>query len=91
MLCIFRTKYPLLNLCDCKNFCILLSLDLFVVFLYDKVFLTFYNVGELLSIVIVSGGLNKVYEALGKLKIKNFDINVFEKLLTKKGVNNLSK
>jgi hypothetical protein len=63
--------------------------DLFVVFLYDKVFLTFYNVGELLSIVIVSGGLNKVYEALGKLKIKNFDINVFEKLLIKKGVNNL--
>jgi len=63
--------------------------DLFVVFLYDKVFLTFYNEGELLSIVTISGGLNKVYEALGKLKIKNFDISVFEKLLTKKGVNNL--
>ena len=63
--------------------------DLFVVFLYDKVFLTFYNDGELLSIVTISGGLNKIYEALGKLKIKNFDINVFEKLLTKKGVNNL--
>ena len=61
--------------------------DLFVVFLYDKVFLTFYNEGKLLSIVTISGGLDKVYEALGKLKIKNFDISVFEKLLTKKGVN----
>jgi len=61
--------------------------DLFVVFLYDKVFLTFYNEGELLSIVTISGGLNKVYEALRKLKIKNFDNSVFEKLLTKKGVN----
>jgi len=63
--------------------------DLFVVFLYDKVFLTFYSDGELLSIVTISGGLNKAYEALEKLKIKNFDIKVFEKLLTKKGVNEL--
>ncbi len=63
--------------------------DLFIVFLYDKVFLTFYNEGELLSIVTISGGLNKVYESLGKLKIKNFDISMFEKLLTKKGVNSL--
>jgi len=63
--------------------------DLFVVFLYDKVFLTFYNEGELLSIVTISGGLDKIYEALEKMKIKNFNINVFEKLLTKKGVNPL--
>jgi len=63
--------------------------DLFVVFLYDKVFLTFYHDGELLSIVTISGGLNKIYESLSKLKIKNFDINVFEKLLTKKGLNEL--
>jgi len=53
------------------------------------VFLTFYSDGELLSIVTISGGLNKAYEALEKLKIKNFDIKVFEKLLTKKGVNEL--
>jgi len=63
--------------------------DLFIVFLYDKVFLTFYHEGELLSIVTISGGLNKVYESISKLKIKNFDIHVFEKLLTKKGVNYL--
>ena len=63
--------------------------DLFVVFLYDKVFLTFYHEGELLSIVTISSGLDKVFESLAKLKIKKFDINVFEKLLTKKGVNNL--
>jgi Tfp pilus assembly PilM family ATPase len=61
--------------------------DLFVVFLYDKVFLTFYTEGELLSIVTISGGLDKVYDALKKLKIKNFDKNIFEKILTKKGVN----
>ncbi|WP_456480373.1 hypothetical protein [Nautilia sp.] len=61
--------------------------DLFVVFLYDKVFLTFYNEGELLSIVTISGGLNKVYESLSKLKIKDFDLSMFEKLLTKKGIN----
>jgi len=63
--------------------------DLFVVFLYDKVFLTFYSDGELLSIVTISGGLDKIYESLGKLKIKNFDIGIFEKLITKKGVNPL--
>ena len=44
--------------------------DLFVVFLYDKVFLTFYNDGELLSIVTISGGLDKIYESLGKLNMK---------------------
>jgi len=63
--------------------------DLFVVFLYDKIFLTFYNDGELLSIVTISGGLNKIYESLGKLKIKNFNSDIFEKLLTKKGINSL--
>jgi len=63
--------------------------DLFVVFLYDKVFLTFYSEGKLLSIITISGGLDRVYESLGKLKIKNFDISIFEKLITKKGVNPL--
>jgi hypothetical protein len=63
--------------------------DLFAVFLYDKVFLTFYQDGELLSIVTISGGLNKVYESLAKLKIKNYDITMFTKLLTKKGVDPL--
>ena len=63
--------------------------DLFVVFLRDKIFLTFYSEGELLSIETVSGGLDKVYDALKKYKIKNFDEKVFEKLLTKKGLNDI--
>ncbi|MEO1927864.1 MAG: hypothetical protein ABGX26_04170 [Nautiliaceae bacterium] len=63
--------------------------DVFVVFLYDKVFLTFYENGELLSILTVSGGLDKIYQALEKLKIKDFGPEMFERLLTKKGVNSL--
>jgi len=60
--------------------------DLFVVFLFDKIFLTFYSEGELVSIVTISGGLNKVYESLQSLKIADFDIDLFKKLITKKGV-----
>jgi len=60
--------------------------DLFVVILYDKIFLTFYSEGKLLSIITITGGLNKIYENLQSLKIANFDIELFEKLLTKKGL-----
>jgi len=60
--------------------------DLFVVFLYDKIFLTFYSEGELISIVTISGGLNKVYESLQSLKIADFDVDLFKKIVTKKGV-----
>ena len=61
--------------------------DLFVVILYDKIFLTFYSEGELISIITISGGLNKLYENLQSLKISNFDIDLFKKLLIKKGLN----
>ena len=63
--------------------------DLFIVFLYDKIFLTFYHNGELLSIVTVLGGLDKLYESLGKLKIKNFDIEIFKKIIQKKGLSDI--
>ena len=59
--------------------------DLFIVILFDKIFLTFYSEGELLYINTISGGLNKIYEGLEELKIKNFDSDLFKKLLTKKG------
>ena len=59
--------------------------DVFVVILFDKIFLTFYSEGELLYINTISGGLNKIYEGLDELKIKNFDFDLFKKLLTKKG------
>ena len=60
--------------------------DVFIVMMYDKVFLTFYSEGELVSIVNISAGLNKVFESLLKLNIKNFSLELFEKLLTKKGI-----
>jgi len=60
--------------------------DLFVVFLFDKIFLTFYSGGELVTIVTISGGLNKIYESLQSLKIADFDVDLFRKLITKKGV-----
>jgi len=60
--------------------------DIFVVILYDKIFLTFYSNGELVYLTILTGGLNKIYEALEKLKIIDYDIKLFKKLLTKKGV-----
>ena len=59
--------------------------DVFVIILYDKIFLTFYSEGELLYINTISGGLNKIYEVLKELKIKKFDKELFKKLLTKKG------
>ena len=60
--------------------------DLFVVILHDKIFLTFYSDGELVSIITITGGLNKIYENLQSLKIANFDMDLFKKLLTKKGL-----
>jgi len=60
--------------------------DLFIVILYDKIFLTFYSEGELVSINTISGGLNIVYDGLESLKISNFDKDLFYKLLSKKGL-----
>ena len=60
--------------------------DLFIVMLFDKIFLTLYTDGELTSINTISGGLNIVYESLKALKISNFDFDLFYKLLTKKGL-----
>jgi Tfp pilus assembly PilM family ATPase len=60
--------------------------DVFAVLLHDKIFLTFYSEGKLVYISTISGGLNKIYDALSSLKIKNFDMELFKKLLTKKGL-----
>jgi len=59
--------------------------DIFAVVLFDKIFLTFYSEGELLYINTISGGLNKLYDRLEKLKIKNFDKELFQKIISKKG------
>ena len=59
--------------------------DVFIVVLFDKIFLTFYSEGKLLYINTISGGLNKIYDGLSELNIKNFDLDLFKKLLTKKG------
>ena len=61
--------------------------DLFVVVLFDKIFFTFYSEGELVYINTVSGGLNQIYKSLEELKISNFNLDIFKKLLTKKGIN----
>ena len=60
--------------------------DVFVVILFDKIFLTFYSEGELLYINTISGGFNTIYKELEELKIKNLDLDLFKKLLTKKGI-----
>jgi hypothetical protein len=63
-----------------------LANDMFIVILDDKVFITFYSRGELVKIVTISGGLDKIYDELSKLNIANFDLEVFRRLLNKKGV-----
>ena len=63
--------------------------DLFVVILRDKVFLTFYSEGNLINIVTIAGGLDFIFEELKKLKIKNFDFEIFKKVLLKKGLNEI--
>jgi len=60
--------------------------DLFVVILYDKVFLTFYSEGELVYIQTLSGGIDKIFKSLSSLKIKDFSYDLLKKLLTKKGL-----
>ena len=60
--------------------------DIFAVVLFDKIFLTFYSEGELVYISTLSSGLDKVYETLEELKIRNFNMDLFIKLITKKGV-----
>ena len=60
--------------------------DLFVVLLYDKIFLTFYSEGELVYMNTLAEGLNKIYESLSELKIKGYDFELFKKLLLKKGL-----
>jgi hypothetical protein len=60
--------------------------DMFIVILDDKIFITFYANGELVKIVTISGGLDKIYEKISNLNIANFDLDVFVKLLKQKGV-----
>jgi len=60
--------------------------DIFVVLLQDKIFITFYSQGELVYLTTISGGLNKVYDALEELEIENFDNELFKKILLKKGL-----
>jgi len=59
--------------------------DLFVVLLKDKISLTFYSDGELIAMTTLSGGLDKAYSVLEELKIKDFNEELFIKLLLKKG------
>ena len=60
--------------------------DLFVIVLFDKIFVTFYSEGKLIYINTLTGGLNQIYEDLKSLNIVDFNLDVFKKLLTKKGV-----
>ena len=60
--------------------------DLFIIVLFDKIFVTFYSDGKLIYINTLSGGLNNIYEDLKHLNIADFDLDIFKKLLTKKGV-----
>jgi hypothetical protein len=60
--------------------------DLFVVLLYDKIFLTFYSEGELVYMNTLAEGLERVYDSLSELKIRGFNLELFKKLLLKKGL-----
>ncbi|EDM23911.1 hypothetical protein [Caminibacter mediatlanticus] len=60
--------------------------DIFVVILFDKIFLTYYSDGDLIGMTTISGGLDKIYESLAELKIKGYDEELFKKLITKKGL-----
>jgi ribosomal protein S8 len=60
--------------------------DMFVILLDDKIFITFYSNGELVKIITISGGIDKIYEKLSNLNIANFNLEVLKKLLNQKGV-----
>ncbi|MEO1958290.1 MAG: hypothetical protein ABGX23_01930 [Nautiliaceae bacterium] len=60
--------------------------DIFAVILFDKIFLTFYSDGDLVYMTTLSGGLGQIFKALEKLKIKNFNLDTFKKLITQKGL-----
>ena len=60
--------------------------DLFIILRYDKIFFTFYSEGKLTYINTVTGGLEKSFESLSSLKISNFDLDLFKKILIKKGI-----
>ena len=60
--------------------------DLFVVIAQDKIFVTLYSNGELAKIITISEGLDKLYKKLEELNIKNFDFDIFLKLLKHKGL-----
>jgi len=60
--------------------------DLFIVVMDDKIFLTFYDGGELLYISNIASGLNIIYKDLESLEIEGFDEEVFKKLLKQKGL-----
>jgi ribosomal protein S8 len=60
--------------------------DMFIVLLDDKIFITFYSKGELVKIVTISGGLDKIYDRMSKLNIADFDLDIFKKLLQQKGI-----
>ena len=62
------------------------AIDLFIVVMDDKIFLTFYEGGELLYISNIASGLNIIYRDLEALEIEGFDEEVFKKLLKQKGL-----
>ena len=61
--------------------------DIFVILLKDKIMLTLYKNGQFITSTIIKNGLNDLYEEMRKLRIKNFDEDIFKKLLKQKGVN----
>jgi len=60
--------------------------DLFIVLMSDKIFLTFYDEGELIYISTIAPGLNVIYRQLEELEIEGFDEELFKKLLNQKGL-----
>ena len=61
--------------------------DVFVILLKDKIMLTLYKNGQFITSTIIKNGLNDLYEEMKNLKIKNFNEDIFKKLLKQKGLN----
>jgi|GEM_PF-3160843 len=81
-------SFPAFSFASLYNEILTEANDVFVVVLQDKTFLAFYSGKELLTISTVTFGLNRIYEDLKEnLQIQGFDLKTFEKLITKKGLN----
>jgi hypothetical protein len=62
------------------------SNDLFIYFTKNEIFMSVYSEGKFLQTLTIPDGLDSIYSKVMDLNIKNFDYQLFLKVLSKKGL-----